>query len=109
MAPVTKDLLFQIGQIVHHVRYNYRGVIVDCDHVCTAGDEWYEFQTKGKEYVPTKAQPWYHVLVDGSTQQTYVAQQNLEPSENLRPIAHPSIDRVFATFLEGRYYKENLN
>lgn len=109
MAPVTKDLLFQIGHIVHHLRYDYRGVIFDRDRAFTADAHWYEFQTKGKDYQPTKEQPWYHVLVDGSTQQTYVAQQNLELSEDRRPIDHPSIDRVFATFLEGRYHKENLS
>ena len=109
MAPVTKDLLFQIGQIVHNVRYDYRGVIVDCDRTCIADDQWYEYQTKGKGYKPTKEQPWYHVLVDGAMHQTYVAQQNLEPSEDRRRIDHPSVDRIFPTFLQGRYHKENLN
>ena len=109
MAPVIKDLLFQIGQIVHHVRYDYRGVIVDCDRACTADDQWYEYQTKGKGYKPTKEQPWYHVLVDGSTHQTYVAQQNLEPSEDHRPIDHPLVDQVFVTFFAGRYHTVSLN
>ena len=106
---MTKGALFQVGQIVRHVRYGYRGVIVDCDPRCMAADEWYEHQTKGKDYKPTKKQPWYHVLVDGAAHQTYVAQQNLELSEDRRPINHPSVDRIFATFLEGRYFRENLN
>ena len=106
---MTNEVLFQVGQIVHHVRYDYRGVVVDCDPVCMAADEWYEHQTTGKSYKPTKEQPWYHVLVDGATHQTYVAQQNLEPSDDRRRIDHPSVDRLFATFLDGVYSKENLN
>ena len=106
---ITEEVLFQVGQIVSHVRYGYRGLIVDYDTTCQAEDAWYEFQTKGKDYRPTKQQPWYHVLVDGATHQTYVAQQNLEPSETKHRIDHPGVDQVFATFLDGRYYKENLN
>ncbi len=109
MASVTRELLFEVGQIVHHVRYDYRGVVVDYDQTCTADDEWYEVQTKGKGYEPSKQQPWYHVLVDGAMHQTYVAQQNLRPSDDRRPIDHPRLNDVFATFLDGRYYEESLN
>ena len=109
MAPVTKELLFEVGQIVHHVRYDYRGVIVGYDATFDGEDDWYDMQTKGKGYEPTKAQPWYHVLVDGAGHQTYVAQQNLEPSNDRQPIEHPIVDKVFTTFLDGRYHKENLN
>ncbi len=109
MAPVTEAVLFEIGQIVHHVRYDYRGVIVGCDTTCMADDAWYDFQTQGKSYKPTKQQPWYHVLVDGAASQTYVAQQNLELGDASHGIEHPLLDQVFATFLDGRYHVENLN
>lgn len=109
MADVTEDVLFQVGQIVHHLRYDYRGVIVGYDSSCQAEDAWYQFQTKGKSYKPTKEQPWYHVLVDGATHQTYVAQQNLRPGDCSHPISHPLVDQVFMSFLDGRYYKESLN
>ena len=109
MASVTDEVLFLVGQIVRHVRYDYRGVIVGCDLVCQADDGWYEFQTKGKSYKPTRQQPWYHVLVDGASHQTYVAQQNLDLDDNSHPIQHPMVDRVFASFLDGRYHKESLN
>ena len=109
MAPVTEDVLFQVGEIVHHLRYDYRGVVVGYDLTCQADDTWYEFQIKGKSYEPTRQQPWYHVLVDGASHQTYVAQQNLEPGDSSQPIDHPLVDRVFLSFLGGRYYKESLN
>ena len=109
MASASEQVLFQVGQIVHHVRYDYRGVIIGVDPTCQADDEWYEFQTKGKDYKPTRKQPWYHVLVDGSANQTYVAQQNLREGDGSQPIDHPMIDRVFVSFLGGRYYRESLN
>ena len=109
MASVTRDVLFEVGQIVHHVRYDYRGVVVGYNPTCQAEDDWYEYQTKGKDYTPSKQQPWYHVLVDGAMHQTYVAQQNLASSADCRPIDHPRVKQVFATFLDGRYYEENLN
>ncbi len=33
---------FPIGQIVKHVRYGYRGVVVAIDSSCKAPREWYE-------------------------------------------------------------------
>ena len=66
MARVTRNVLFREGQIVRHLRYAYRGVVVGYDRTCQADDAWYDFQTRGKGYRPTRDQPWYHVLVDGS-------------------------------------------
>ena len=106
---MSDGFLFKVGQIVHHLRYDYRGVIIARDSTCQAEDAWYDFQTAGKSYQPTKQQPWYHVLVDGTSNQTYVAQQNLEPGDCSRRIDHPMVDRVFATFLNGRYHETNLN
>jgi heat shock protein HspQ len=101
--------LFHVGQLVHHKRYDYRGVIVGFDPTCQAGDAWYDLQTKGKPYRPTKDQPWYHVLVDRAQHTTYVAQQNLEPSDDLSAVEHTAVDETFGTFLGGRYYKEHLS
>ena len=106
---VPRSPQFEIGQIVHHRRYDYRGVIIGCDDHCRAGDAWYDYQTAGKPHKPTRQQPWYHVLVDGATHQTYVAHENLEPGDGSTPIAHPMVEEVFAAFLDGRYYREHLN
>jgi len=107
---MASEPLFDVGQLVHHRKFDYRGVIVGFDPTCQAAEEWYTFQTQGAVNKPTKEQPWYHVLVDGATHTTYVAQQNLEPAEERdEPIAHPLLDKFFQTFLGGRYYKDNLN
>jgi heat shock protein HspQ len=105
----SKQPLFSLGQLVHHKRYDYRGVVVGFDATCKAEDGWYEFQTKGKDYRPTKDQPWYNVLVHGASHTTYVAQQNLEPDPCADAIEHPLLGSVFSTFLGGRYYRESLN
>ena len=34
--------LFEIGQIVHHRLFGYRGVVLDVDADFQGGDEWYE-------------------------------------------------------------------
>ena len=49
------------------------------------------------------------MLVDGKPHTTYVAERNLEPDTSQAPIAHPMLSQVFQTFLNGRYYKDNLN
>ena len=46
---------FEVGQIVHHKRYNYRGVIAKADARCGAPDEWY----RGNPTQPNRSQPWY--------------------------------------------------
>lgn len=109
MAPVTRKVLFREGQIVRHVRYGYRGVVVGCDRTCQADDTWYDFQVQGKDYRPTRDQPWYHVLVDESVRQTYVAQQNLEVGDSTRPIHHPLIHDYFNAFQGGSYHRPSWN
>ncbi len=109
MAPFSREVMFRVGQIVHHVRYGYRGVVVGFDQECQADDAWYNFQIQGKGYQPTKEQPWYHVLVDESSGQTYVAQQNLEPGDSTRPIEHPLLYHFFTTFQGGRYHPPSRN
>jgi heat shock protein HspQ len=93
---------FSPGQLIHHKLFDYRGVIVDVDATCQATDEWYERVARTR---PPRDQPWYHVLVHGSTHTTYVAQRNLEPDESGEPIAHPLLEQFFGVFREGRYEK----
>ena len=52
---------FEPGDVIHHKRFNYRGVIVDFDSTCRAPDDWYQ----ANQTQPNRNQPWYHVLVDG--------------------------------------------
>ena len=90
---------FSIGQIIHHLKFDYRGVIIDVDASFESSEEWYEMMAKSN---PPKDKPWYHVLVNKSTTTTYVAEQNLEEDSSKQPILHPLVDVYFSRFEEGR-------
>jgi heat shock protein HspQ len=95
--------LFAEGEIIHHKRYDYRGVIVGIDFICEAEDGWY--QTNQTQ--PDRNQPWYHVMVDGSDSTTYVAESNLEPDTLGQAIDHPLIGAFFSSFESGSYIRND--
>lgn len=91
---------FTIGQIIHHRLFDYRGVIIDIDPQFMGSDEWYEQVAKSR---PPKDKPWYHVLVDGASHETYVAERHLEDDTAQTPISHPLLGRFFQSFEQGKY------
>ncbi len=91
---------WNIGQLIRHRMFNYRGVVYDVDPEFMLSDEWYEQVAKSR---PPKEEPWYRVLVDGSNQETYVAERNLEADAELVPISHPLTDQLFSGFKDGCY------
>lgn len=80
--------------------FDYRGVIVDVDPEFAGSDEWYEHVARTR---PPRHQPWYHVLVDKSDHQTYVAQRNLRSEPEPRPIQHPLVAVYFSEYGDGVY------
>jgi len=104
MGVEMKTASFSVGDLVHHQLFDYRGVVVDVDSEFNGTEEWYEQVAKTR---PPKDQPWYRVLVDKSDQQTYVAQRNLDPEPDPRPIEHPLVDVFFEDFKEGAYVSRN--
>jgi heat shock protein HspQ len=103
---MSLEAKFSIGQLIHHNKFDYRGVIVDVDADYKGTDEWYEQVARSR---PPKDKPWYHVLVDNSDQMTYVAERHLEPTENHRPINHPAIDIYFENIQNGVYQLRQAN
>ena len=98
---------FSPGQLVHHLRFDYRGVVVDVDATFCGSDEWYEQVARSR---PPKDAPWYHVLVDGAQHMTYVAERNLEIDPSEESVRHPLLPHYFNDFREGRYVcKQSLN
>ena len=93
--------LFFVGQVVHHAKFDYRGVIVDVDAEFSGTEEWYEQVARSR---PPKDKPWYHVLVHNSNRMTYVAERHLEPDGSFQPITHPAIDMYFDSFDNGVYH-----
>lgn len=97
---MTNVSRFAVGDLVHHRMFDYRGVVIDVDPVFMLSDEWYEEVARSR---PPRGEPWYHVLVDRTTQNTYVAERNLEPDETGQPITHPLLETRFDGFEGGRY------
>ena len=91
---------FQPGQVIQHKLFDYHGVVVSTDQTFQLTEQWYEEVARSR---PPKDQPWYHVLVHGAGQTTYVAEQNLELCPHGKPVEHPLLDRFFDKFSDGFY------
>lgn len=91
---------FEVGQIVRHRKFDYRGVVYDVDPSFQGSDAWYDQVARSR---PPKDQPWYHVLVHDAAHTTYVAERHLEPDEEGGPIRHELVDQLFGGFENGRY------
>jgi len=91
--------VFDPGELVCHRRYGYRGVVVHRDDFCQADEQWYsKNQTQ-----PDRDQPWYNVLVDGTSSCTYAASENLVADASGLAISHPLLQHFFSAFKDGRY------
>ena len=95
---------FAPGDLICHVRYGYRGVVVAHDPMCKADENWYQ----SNNTQPDRDQPWYHVLVHESGSVTYPAQSSLAPDESGTEIVHPLLDHFFDGFEEGRYKRNDV-
>lgn len=91
---------FSVGELVHHLLFDYRGVVIDVDMSFSGSDEYYEKTAPSR---PPRDQPWYRVLVDGANHETYVAERNLRPDREGTPVRHPDIEQYFGEFARGRY------
>lgn len=92
---------FTVGQIIRHKLYGYRGLICDVDAVYSHDPDWYAAMAQSR---PPKDQPWYHVLVDGEDYVTYVAERNLEETQDVAdPIDHPLLTHFFSRRGGGSY------
>lgn len=95
---------FQVGDIVRHARYSYRGVIIATDPVCRAESKWYD----GGSNAPDRDQPWYLILANDGTER-YVAQELLEEDHSGARVDHPLVSALFPTFVDGHYFRQSLN
>ncbi|HKJ70451.1 MAG TPA: heat shock protein HspQ [Gammaproteobacteria bacterium] len=91
---------FGIGQVVHHRRFGYRGVVVGMDPEFRGTEAWYQLMATSQ---PPKDRPWYQVLPHGAAHRTYVAERNLEPDRSGEQIDHPELGEFFRAFDGSRY------
>ena len=102
-----REAKFGIGQIVGHLRFEYRGVVVDVDASYQGSEEWYHEVARSR---PPRDRPWYHVLVHEADHTTYVAERHLALEESPEAIRHPLIETFFDSFEDGRYSRtKSLN
>ena len=90
-----REAKFQIGQVVKHRIYPFRGVIFDVDPVFANSEEWYE--SIPPEIRPVKDQPFYHLLAENEESEyiAYVSEQNLVPDPSNEPLRHPQVEDMF--------------
>jgi heat shock protein HspQ len=98
---------FQIGQIVRHRVYPFRGVIFDIDPEFNNTDEWYESIPEDRR--PRKDQPFYHLFAENAETEyiAYVSEQNLLPDTSGEPVRHPQVAEVFEKDESGSYRRRN--
>jgi heat shock protein HspQ len=98
----TRSAKFQIGQVVKHRLYPFRGVIFDIDPVFNNTEEWW--QAIPAEIRPHKDQPFYHLFAENEDTEyvAYVSEQNLLPDTSGAPIRHPDVSDVFV-WDDGNY------
>ena len=94
---------YQIGQLVKHRHFPFRGVIFDVDPQFSNTEEWW--MSIPENIRPRKNQPFYHLLAENDTETyvAYVSEQNLLPDDSGEPVTHPKAAELFAKFEDGRY------
>lgn len=87
---------YQIGQVVRHRVFPFRGVVFDVDPVFDNTEEWW--LAIPEDIRPSKDQPFYHLFAenDDSEYIAYVSEQNLLPDTSSEPLRHPQISEFFA-------------
>ncbi|MEM7022837.1 MAG: heat shock protein HspQ [Pseudomonadota bacterium] len=94
---------FQIGQVVKHRVFPFRGVIFDVDPEFSNTEEWY--QAIPETIRPRKDQPFYHLLAENedSYYVAYVSEQNLLTDNTGEPVDHPQVSDMFGQLQDGIY------
>lgn len=102
MASV-REAKFQIGQVVRHRVFPFRGVIFDVDPEFNNTEEWY--QAIPAQVRPRRDQPFYHLLAENAETEyiAYVSEQNLLPDETGEPVRHAQVSQMFGDLTDGRY------
>ena len=97
----------QIGQIVRHRVYPFRGVIFDVDPVFANTEEWW---LSIPEHVrPHKDQPFYHLLAENETTPTWPMSPSRTccPTNSGEPIRHSQVAEIFVKDKSGSYRPRN--
>ncbi|MFJ6323814.1 MULTISPECIES: heat shock protein HspQ [unclassified Rhizobium] len=90
-----RDAKFNIGDVVRHRSFPFRGVIFDVDPEFANTEEWWN--SIPAEVRPSKDQPFYHLLAENDETEyvAYVSEQNLVSDESGVPLRNPQIAQIF--------------
>jgi len=104
----TRNAKYQIGQVVKHRLYSFRGVVFDIDPEFNNTDEWW--LSIPAESRPSKDQPFYHLFAENAETEyvAYVSEQNLLPDTSDTPIRHPQVAQEFERVGNGGYRLRNV-
>ena len=99
---------YQIGQVVRHRVFPFRGVIFDVDPEFANTEEWWN--SIPAEVRPSKDQPFYHLYAENaeSAYVAYVSEQNLLPDESGEPLRHPLVVQNFSPETGSLYRSKTL-
>jgi heat shock protein HspQ len=99
---------YQIGDVVKHRFFEFRGVIFDVDPTFSNTEEWW--QSIPAEVRPKKDQPFYHLLAENEETEyiAYVSEQNLLRDTSEVPVRHPQVEEIFGNF-DGARYEVRVN
>jgi heat shock protein HspQ len=103
MPQINRSAKFQIGQVVKHRIFPFRGVIFDVDPTFSNTEEWWD--SIPEDIRPRKDQPFYHLLAENeeSSYIAYVSEQNLLIDDTGEPVRHPQVQEMFADLEDGTY------
>ncbi len=99
---MNKTAKFNIGDVVVHTHQGYRAIVVDIDPLFQASGR-YNPQACKRDFA--QRNPWYRLLVDGSSQVTYVEECLLENDTSGQEINNPNLDSYLVK--RGGYYQSN--
>ncbi|STX27548.1 putative DNA-binding protein hemimethylated [Legionella beliardensis] len=93
---------FNIGDCVIHQRHGYRAVIIDIDPLFQASGRPNP-QASKRDFATRN--PWYRLLVDNSSQMTYVEECHLSLDHFDNKIDNPNLC-FYLKEQKGRYYSQ---
>ena len=100
---MIRQAKYQIGQVVKHRIYPFRGIIFDVDPEFDNTEEWYD--SIPEEIRPSKHQPFYHLFAENDETEyvAYVSEQNLIEDNSRDPLRNPQISEMFNIDADGQY------
>ena len=100
---LERSAKFQIGQVVKHRLYSFRGVIFDVDPTFDNTEEW--LAAIPENLRPRRDQPFYYLLAENteSYYEAYVSEQNLLADDSNEAIGHPQLAEYFGELKDGCY------